>query len=740
MRTMLRIMGGRCAAWIVFTGGVAAPACSLAAAPPNILVIVIDDIGIDQAGFAPFGWDATELAPQMPVLESIAASGVAFTNFWATPECSPSRAAMLTGRLGFRTGVVTAIVDPMLPVNQLHPAEITLPKLLGPAGYRTAMLGKYHMGGGPENTPPGYGYQAPASTAGLEFYDGYWDLPPSIDKTLGGQAPSGPYSCGGLGGLGTLGAACFPDGSCIDGIAPFQAMALGATPLLDSSGNLAATCADGVCADINFELTNAYYAWQRVTTEADGSYTVKSPHREYLTTFISDRSREWIKDARSSDEPYLAFVTHSSAHTPIQPPPPSLSKPGPGEPDCTLGGLVGDYRVQYQRMCESLDLSIGQMLVDLGLAVDKDGVVSLIDPKQTNTMIVVFGDNGSLGSTVLPPFAPTYAKQTVYQTGVWTPCIVAGPMVESPGRVVDDIVNVVDLFGLITDAAGVDWQAQIPDYRIIDTQPMMPYLTDLDAAGLREFNYAIYQGGTFAPGQTGPCIIGGFVIDDLFGSPALCIDNGGCWAGGDGPPYQATNYCDLLARGTVECGETTYCFDAANPFCDPTLPACPDGTCAVPPSIGQWAVRSGPWKLIVVTYPSCLAPNDCDLQFYKMAEPVPPLQPGLDTPGSSAEIDLNSMTPWEQAVFDVLRTELFNTLSSEWYCPGDGNKDFRVDDADVDGLLASWGAPGFWDLNEDGITNGYDLGMLLGWWNRDCKGQLNPVGQGIPSCLEPAQR
>ena len=76
-------------------------------------------------------------------------------------------------------------------------------------------------------------------------------------------------------------------------------------------------------------------AAQRVTTEADGSYAVESdpPHREYLTTFISNRARQWIEDSRSSGEPYLAFVTHSASHTPIQPPPPSLSTPEPGEPD-----------------------------------------------------------------------------------------------------------------------------------------------------------------------------------------------------------------------------------------------------------------------------------------------------------------------------------------------------------------------------------------------------------------------
>jgi len=166
----------------------AVPALSPATPPgekPNILVIVLDDLGIDQMAFPPFGWNAAPEAPAMPVLAEIAAKGVSFRNFWATPECSPSRAAILTGRHSFRTGVVTAIVDPMLPAVQLHPSEITLPKLLRPAGYVSGMLGKYHLGGGPDNTPPGFGFEAPASTVGLDFYDGYWDLPPSIDTTLG---------------------------------------------------------------------------------------------------------------------------------------------------------------------------------------------------------------------------------------------------------------------------------------------------------------------------------------------------------------------------------------------------------------------------------------------------------------------------------------------------------------------------------------------------------------------------
>jgi len=101
------------------------------------------------------------------------------------------------------------------------------------------------------------------------------------------------------------------------------------------------------------DATNAYYVWPRVTTEEGGSYTVQAdPQREYLTSFISRRAREWIVDRTTSRTPWLAFVTHSASHTPIQTPPPSLSTPGPGVPDCTLDSVAGDYRVQYKRVAE----------------------------------------------------------------------------------------------------------------------------------------------------------------------------------------------------------------------------------------------------------------------------------------------------------------------------------------------------------------------------------------------------
>ena len=61
-------------------------------------------------------------------------------------------------------------------------------------------------------------------------------------------------------------------------------------------------------------------------------------------------------------------------------------------------------------------------------------------------MVVIVGDNGSYLQTVRLPFDPQRAKGTPYQTGVWVPLIVSGPLVNEPGRSVTSMVNVVDLY------------------------------------------------------------------------------------------------------------------------------------------------------------------------------------------------------------------------------------------------------------------------------------------------------
>ena len=98
-------------------------------------------------------------------------------------------------------------------------------------------------------------------------------------------------------------------------------------------------------------------------------------------------------------------------------------------------------------------------------------------PRRTDTMVIVVGDNGSLGSTVKPPFDGSRAKGTAYQTGVWVPLIVAGPLVNGPDRVVSHMVNIADLYALFGEIAGIeDVRRAVP--RPIDAAPMLPYLVN----------------------------------------------------------------------------------------------------------------------------------------------------------------------------------------------------------------------------------------------------------------------
>jgi hypothetical protein len=376
------------------------------------------------------------------------------------------------------------------------------------------------------------------------------------------------------------------------------------------------------------------------------------------------------------------------------------------------------------------------MLVELGLGSWNGAEFELFDLEAANTLLIVINDNGTIAFNVLPPFDPVNAKQTVYETGVRSPCIVAGKGVSSPGRAVDATVSIVDLFGLMCDAAGVDWTNVETPARAIDCVPMTPYLSNPAQEPIREFNFAIYEQGLFVPGQAGPCINGNSVIDGLITSPQLCADNGGCWAGGaPAAPYPITSYCDLLsddpATAVVECGGADYCFlppDMAD--------QCPKGSTAIAaPSTAQYAVRRGQWKLIVRQLPPCLIPNDCEIRLYRLAEPVPPTEPGVEgadgTDGVWNPI-ADRLPPEADVAYQALKSELVSLLLSQPSSPADGNLDGILDASDITGVLSEWGGMGFWDADRSGVVDARDLSFVLADW-----GIVEPDVAGIPDCLLP---
>ncbi|SHM74205.1 Arylsulfatase A [Cyclobacterium lianum] len=123
---------------------------------PNVLVILTDDQGYKDLGS--YG------SPDIKTLhlDNIAKRGVKFTQFYAgAPVCSPSRAALLTGKYNFNAGLFGNVAPPHQDPegkSGLPASEITMAEVFRDNGYRTALIGKWHLGHIPEKLPNGQGF------------------------------------------------------------------------------------------------------------------------------------------------------------------------------------------------------------------------------------------------------------------------------------------------------------------------------------------------------------------------------------------------------------------------------------------------------------------------------------------------------------------------------------------------------------------------------------------------------
>jgi arylsulfatase A-like enzyme len=145
-RPMLRALA---LLWATAAGASTAPAEE--AARPNIVFILADDLG-----WADVGWHKREIAT--PNLDALAAGGVKLENHYVCPTCSPTRAALLTGRSPSRFGILEPIAD--RSTLALPPGTTTLADVLKSRGYRTALVGKWHLGLRPDVGPRHYGFDS----------------------------------------------------------------------------------------------------------------------------------------------------------------------------------------------------------------------------------------------------------------------------------------------------------------------------------------------------------------------------------------------------------------------------------------------------------------------------------------------------------------------------------------------------------------------------------------------------
>lgn len=117
---------------------------------PNIVIMMTDNLGYGDLGV--YGG----MRANTPRIDQFASEGVRFRDFQVEPSCSPTRAALMTGRMPIRSGNS----DLLMPGTRggMHTREITIAEVLKEAGYKTSMYGKWHLGELPDKQPQNQGF------------------------------------------------------------------------------------------------------------------------------------------------------------------------------------------------------------------------------------------------------------------------------------------------------------------------------------------------------------------------------------------------------------------------------------------------------------------------------------------------------------------------------------------------------------------------------------------------------
>ncbi len=453
--------------------------------PPNILLIVLDDVGPDQlacfdvnhgvVGMDPGSNLYTGSYPYTPTpnITALAQEGIRFTRAFTTPLCSPSRGQLMTGRYSLRNcigGICTPNGKSLAqPVSRQEPqlprTEIALPEMLSlfAPSVSSALFGKWHLGASPCRVPPPI--MADVDGDDHPAVAGWVDYAGIIRNILGAPDPS------------TEG--------CLLG-------------------------------------RPSYYSWFRVENQVSpppytpcrnaptGACPPPSTQslREFNETYITTTERIAVQDfALNATEPWCAVWSAQACHGPFDWPPQDLHSFG-NEPFDLLDTQLW---IRYLAILETLDTEIG----NLRDALDQGPGETLWD----RTMVILIGDNGSDNNAMIDanerfpgilagyeaPIRidgkPSRFKGTSYVTGTSMACIVSGAGVVNPGRNEGGLVDIVDIFSTIRDVYGVpvNWTTMMGlDSRMIDGVSLLPVITDTGSSGRNfVFNLQFSPNGPF---------------------------------------------------------------------------------------------------------------------------------------------------------------------------------------------------------------------------------------------------
>ena len=705
----------------------------------NILLIIIDDLGIDQ--MSSFGYGGTTPIP-MPNINQIAQAGIRFRNNWSSPACSPSRASIFNGRFSARSNVFNAIGNSDLSNSMVSSYDITTPKLLKKANYQNALFGKFHIALPGKNNP--YTFSM-ASALGWDYFYGFSDDtgdPQSIDTTAGGAGGSGgngnTYTCGFVPGANHAGGAdtgaCYaPNNSCQNMTTTTQLNPAGRI-CRDSGGIFIpeATCTTNPPANVNFSLMSAHSVSPMIIDDhgiVTQLLSTDSRARTYRSSGTVDGAIDWINNKASKNKPWMATVSFPTDHTPLQQPPypllssttQSLDTNGYDCTDSTIQPTLSD------QMIEAMDTDIGRLLVNINLAkYNTDGSLNY-HPSNTNTTVIIVGDNGSLGTVVKTPFDASRAKGTSYQTGVWTPLIISGPLVNSPNRDVQHMTNIVDIYQLVGEIAGIPVRKNVP--WTIDSVSMLPYLKNPNKNSIRNYNFAQFDQNIQVDGGINPpCVnssTSGTSCTNMPPTKGVCNDNGGVWWGPGAVdsddqnlvgPVPLTNCCDVAVYKKNNSNDPIPHINAQ----------------------ASLAIRNDNYKNVRTytkdydaTTNACVDNQTNELYAINQATPTPL----IDLSTSNLLVNgMSALTAEQKRNYNVLNYKLNSLLQNVRQCDGDGNLDGIVNRKDIEGWekfqsksapptptpngggLSSW-----YDFNLDGLTDNADLQIIQNNLGTHCR-------------------
>ena len=381
--------------------------------PPNVVLIVADDLGIND--ITHYGGGIAGGKVPTPHIDSIAKEGVDFrTGYSGNATCAPSRAAMMTGRYATRFGFeftptpkqFMKAVTGMAPADQLlkpiyrserefelipyedmglPTSEITLAKLLQGADYHTVHLGKWHLGDSPQFRPYSHGFNESLShlhgasmflpTKHPNVVNAMQDFDP-IDKFLWAAEPWGVR---------------FKDGE------PFQPP-------------------------------------------------------KYMTDYLTDQAVKVVE--ANKNRPFFLYLAYNAPHTPLQ----------ATREDYDALSFIPDHTLRvYAAMIRSLDRNIGRVLQSL-----KDQGLD------DNTLVIFTSDNGGAHYIGLEGLNSPYRgwKATFFEGGIRVPFFMRWPSQIPRGAHLTAPVSHFDIFATAAAAAG----QKPPADRPIDGVNLLPFI------------------------------------------------------------------------------------------------------------------------------------------------------------------------------------------------------------------------------------------------------------------------